>query len=238
VVTRKPAAYLVKQAWIGPHRFAVDERVIVPRSFIGELLREGLADVVGIDPAAVRRILDLCTGSGCLAVLAALEFPAAAVHATDISRDALAVAAGNVKDYDLAHRLTLHACDLFPHHSPGPADGFDLIIANPPYVTDASVAAFPPEYKAEPALAHTGGADGMDLVRRILDEASRWLTADGTLVMEIGRGRPVIERDYPDLAFLWLDTRESEGEVLAVTASQLAGAGVGRKGRTRRKGKP
>lgn len=216
--TRKPAPYLTQSAWIGGHKFYVDERVIVPRSFIGELIcKTGLSTAIGPEQT-VARILDLCTGSGCLAILASLAFPDAAIDASDISPDALAVARRNVADYDLKDRITLYAADLFDNLPPA---RYDLIIANPPYVTAAAVKAFPPEYRAEPELAHLGGRNGLDLVKRILDHAVDFLTAEGTLVVEIGDGRDVLESARPDLPFLWLDTETSEGEVFMLTAGDL-----------------
>lgn len=218
IVSRKPASYLVNEAWIGPYRFYVDERVIVPRSFLGELLVEGFDGIV--DPEQpVERILDLCTGSGCLAIIAAHTHPDATVDAADLMENALDVARRNVAEHGLDHRVTLHQGDLFG--AVGEAR-YDLILCNPPYVTSAAVAAFPPEYQAEPVAAHDGGKDGMILVRRVLDEARAHLSSHGVLVMEIGMGRPVIERAYPDLDLLWLDTAESEGEVFAVTAAALS----------------
>ncbi len=217
VVTRKPAPYLLNAAWIGPHRFYVDERVIIPRSYIGELLNGGLAGVVD-NPGSVGRVLDLCTGSGCLAILAALQFDAAEVDAVELSKDAIKVAEHNVADYRLADRVRVLQGDLF---SPVADERYDLIITNPPYVTAAAVAAFPPEFKAEPTMAHLGGADGMDIVRRILADAGRHLTADGMLVVEIGVGRNVLEAEFGHLPFLWLDTAESTGEVFALPATAL-----------------
>lgn len=217
IETRKPAPYLVGAAWIRGHRFAVDERVIVPRSYIGELLDDGLSAVVP-DPDGVERVLDLCTGSGCLAILAALTFPEAVVDAADISAGALEVATKNVADYGLGDRITLHRSDLF---SGLQGATYDLIISNPPYVTSAAVAAFPPEYAAEPELAHLGGADGLDLVRRILDEAPAHLAPDGMLIVEVGMARERLETEYPDLPFLWLDTEQSDGEVFALSADAL-----------------
>lgn len=214
ISTRKPAAYLTNEAWIGAHSFYVDERVIVPRSHIGELLSGGLADIVP-DPMAIRRVLDLCTGSGCLAILAALAFPHARVDASDISEDALAVARRNIADYALQDRIALIRSDLFEGL---PKERYDLILANPPYVAAEAVAAFPPEYAAEPAIAHAGGADGLDIVRRIIERAADYLTPEGNLVIEVGTGREILERDYPDEPFLWLDTAGSEGEVLALAA--------------------
>lgn len=218
IATRKPAPYLTQEAWIDGHSFYVDERVIVPRSFIGELLcRTSLSTVVA-DPEAVSRVLDLCTGSGCLAILAALAFPNAEVVGADISPDALEVARRNVSDYGLEDRISLIRSDLFA----GIDGKFDLVISNPPYVTAAAVAAFPPEYKAEPAIAHIGGEDGLDLVRRILDDAHGHVAQGGALVVEIGQGREALEAAYPEEEFLWLDTEESEGEVFALPAEALA----------------
>lgn len=219
ITTRKPAPYLAGVAYIQGHRFRVDERVIVPRSYIGELLcAEGLAAALPVSQP-IRRILDLCTGSGCLAILAALAFPEAKVDATEISGGALEVAARNVADYGLRERIALKQGDLF---APVAGSTYDLILANPPYVADAKVAAFPPEHAAEPALAHRGGTDGLDLVRRIIDEAPQHLEAGGVLVVEVGRGRAILEAAYPGLPFLWLDTETSEGEVFAISAGDLA----------------
>ena len=209
---RLPAAYLTNEAWLGEHRFYVDERVIVPRSFIAELLDEQLTPWVE-DPWAIGSALDLCTGSGCLAILAALAFPQAEVDAVDISADALSVAARNVADYALGDRVHLVQSDLFKELA---SRRYDLIIANPPYVSAAAVQAFPPEYRAEPVIAHLGGRDGLDAVRVILDEAPKHIEPGGKLVVETGTGRKILEAERPDLDFLWLDTAESEGEVLAL----------------------
>ena len=218
IATRKPASYLTNSAWIAGRKFYVDERVIVPRSFIGELLcRDGLAAAVA-DPLAPKRVLDLCTGSGCLAILAAEFFPHAQVDAADISSDALAVARRNIADYGLEGRITVHAADLFDGLPPA---RYDLIVCNPPYVTAAAVAAFPAEYQAEPVLAHLGGADGLDLVHRILRDCSAYLAPHGTLVMETGQARTDLEAARPDLPFLWLETETSEGEVLMLDAKDL-----------------
>jgi ribosomal protein L3 glutamine methyltransferase len=217
IATRKPAPYLTNEAWVQGHAFYVDERVIVPRSYIGELMGGGLEGVVA-DPDGVERVLDLCTGSGCLAVLAGLRFPEATVDASDVSGDALAVAERNVATYGLGERIELVRSDLFAGLA---GRTYDLILSNPPYVSAEAVAAFPPEYAAEPVLAHAGGEDGLDLVRRILAEAGRHLTPDGTLVVEIGTGRDILQAEFPRLPFLWLDTAESEGEVFALTAKDL-----------------
>lgn len=230
IKTRKPAPYLVGKAWIKGHAFRVDERVIVPRSFIGELIVESPEALVG-DPTRVTRVLDLCTGSGCLAILAALVFEGATVDAVDISPGALAVARMNIADYHLQERLTPIESNLFEALS---GRRYDLIVSNPPYVTRAAVDAFPPEHRAEPMLAHLGGEDGMDLVRRILAEAGRHLEPHGTLVVEIGTGRDVIERDFPELPLIWLDTEESEGEVLLATAADLGAGARQKKPKTRK----
>lgn len=232
VTTRKPAPYLVGRAWIKGHPFHVDERVIIPRSYIGELLIDA-PEAFARHPERVASVLDLCTGSGCLAILAALTFENARVDAVDISPGALEVARANVAAYGLADRVTALAGDLF-----GGLEGrrYDLVIANPPYVAAAEVAAFPPEYRAEPILAHLGGADGLDLVRRILAEAGEHLTDDGTLVVEVGTGRDLIEAEFAHLPFQWLDTEASEAEVFALAAGDLAelAEGGARKGRRKK----
>jgi len=224
VTTRKPAAYLVNKIYMRGLPFYVDERVIVPRSFIGELLDSHFTgeDSEGaslLDPANVTSVLDLCTGSGCLAILAARHFPNAKIDAVDISKDALAVAARNVGDYGLEDRITLHRGDLF---APLGGKRYDLIISNPPYVDAEGMAALPPECRAEPKLAFDGGADGLDIVRRILDEARAHLTPDGALLCEIGRGRDNVDAAWPELPLLWLDTEDSEAEVFYVAAADLS----------------
>lgn len=216
--TRKPAAYLVHAAYIQGRKFYVDERVIVPRSFIGELLVEDQLAAIVPNPVAVTRVLDLCTGSGCLAILAAEAFPNAEVDAADISEDALAVAQRNIRDYGLEERVHTFKSDLFDGL---PAGTYDLIISNPPYVTADAVAAFPPEYQAEPTLAHLGGADGMDLVHRILRDAPKRLAPGGGIIVEIGDGQATLEAARPDLPFLWLDTETSKAEVFALFADDL-----------------
>jgi ribosomal protein L3 glutamine methyltransferase len=221
VSSRKPAAYLVNKIYMRGLPFYVDERVIVPRSFIGELLDshfggEGAA-LIG-DPASVESVLDLCTGSGCLAILASRNFPNARVDAVDLSGDALEVATRNVADFGLQDRVMLHRGDLF-----GPVSGkrYDLIISNPPYVDAEGMAALPRECRAEPKLAFDGGADGLDVIRRILREARRHLTPEGGLLCEIGRCRPALEAAFPQTDFLWLDTEDSEGEVFWIGAADL-----------------
>jgi ribosomal protein L3 glutamine methyltransferase len=216
ISSRKPAAYLTREAWIGKNRFYVDERVIVPRSFIGELLTTGGLAHLRLGGDNEPRVLDLCTGSGCLAILCALAFENARVDASDVSPDALDVAERNVHEYRLQDRIVLAQGDLF---APWVGNRYDLIVANPPYVDDAARAAFPPEYAAEPAIAHAGGADGLAIVRRILAEGADFLAPNGTLVVEIGSGRTILEQQYPQVDFLWLDTAESEGEVFALSTS-------------------
>jgi ribosomal protein L3 glutamine methyltransferase len=225
VATRKPAAYLVNKIYMRGLPFYVDERTIVPRSFIGELLDshfrgQGDDDDTSLidDPLGVERVLDLCTGSGCLAVLAAGAFPNAAIDAVDISRDALEVAARNVAEYGLAHRVTLLRGDLFKAIGDG---RYDLIMSNPPYVDAEGMAELPRECRAEPKLAFDGGADGLDMIRRILQEAERHLTPGGGLLCEIGRGRERLEAAFPQLPLLWLDSEESEGEVFWIGAADL-----------------
>jgi ribosomal protein L3 glutamine methyltransferase len=223
VTTRKPAAYLVNKIYMRGIPFYVDERVIVPRSFIGELLDSHFAGEEGegaslMDPFSVESVLDLCTGSGCLAILAARHFPNATVDAVDISKDALAVAARNVADHGLEDRVALHRGDLF---TPFGNKRYDLIISNPPYVDAEGMAALPPECRAEPKLAFDGGPDGLDIVRRILDQAGRHLTPEGGLLCEIGRGRDSVDAAYPQAPLLWLDTEDSEAEVFWIAAADL-----------------
>jgi ribosomal protein L3 glutamine methyltransferase len=224
ITTRKPAAYLVNKIYMRGLPFYVDERVIVPRSFIGELLDshfggESDGDPTLIDdPGAVENVLDLCTGSGCLAILASRNFPNAEIDAVDISKDAIEVAARNVADFGLQDRVMLHRGDLF---GPIPDKRYDLIISNPPYVDAEGMAGLPRECRAEPKLAFDGGADGLDVIRRILNEAGRHLTPEGGLLCEIGRCRGALEAAYPNTDFLWLDTEDSEGEVFWIGAADL-----------------
>ena len=225
ISTRKPAAYLVNKIYMRGLPFYVDERTIVPRSFIGELLDshfsgKGDDDDSSLidDPLGIKSVLDLCTGSGCLAILAARAFPNAAIEAVDMSRDALDVAARNVADYALADRVTLHRGDLF---QPVGDKRYDLIISNPPYVDARGMTKLPRECRAEPKLAFDGGADGLDIIRRILQETGRHLTPEGGLLCEIGRGRDTLEAAFPQLPLLWLDTEESAGEVFWIGAADL-----------------
>ena len=214
---RLPAAYLTHEAWLGEHKFYVDERVIVPRSFIAELLDEQLTPWID-DPWAIESALDLCTGSGCLAILTALAFPNAAVAAVDLSKDAISVAERNVADYDLGDRIELIQSDAFTKLQ---GRQFDLIISNPPYVNAESVAVLPPEYLHEPELALGSGEDGLDFTRIILREAKKHLTENGILVVEIGHNRDALEAAYPTLPFTWLDTAAGDDFVFLLHASDL-----------------
>ena len=223
IATRKPASYLLRRAYIGVEAFYVDERVIIPRSFIGELLLSGTitgeASSLIPDSAGISKVLDLCTGSGCLAVLAAQRFSRAAIHAADLSKEALDVARINIAARGLESRITLFQGDLY---RPLGESRYDLILSNPPYVDAAAMAALPPEYRHEPAMALAGGGvDGLDIIRRILSDAPRHLTASGMLICEIGRGREILARDYPHIPFLWLETEHSEGEVFCLAAEDL-----------------
>jgi ribosomal protein L3 glutamine methyltransferase len=216
VSLRMPAPYLLGAAYMQGVRFQIDRRALIPRSFIGDLLAHGAVPVA--DPRRVRRVLDLCTGSGCLAILAALAFPRARIDAVDLSAGALALAKRNVAAHRLADRITLHRGDLF---QPVDAERYDLILSNPPYVDAAGMAKLPPEFQHEPRMALAAGNDGLDLVRRLLDQAKRHLTRNGGLVCEIGRGRKPLERAYPNLPFLWLDTELSQSEVFWLARADL-----------------
>ena len=224
VTTGKPAAYLVNKIYMRGLPFYVDERVIVPRSFIGELLDSHFGDENSDtpslikDPLEITSVLDLCTGSGCLAILAARHFPNAEIDAVDLSQDALAVAARNIADHGLEQPIRLYQGDLF---KPLSDKRYDLIISNPPYVDAASLTSLPRECRAEPRLAFDGGADGLDIVRRILMDAGAHLRPDGGLLCEVGRGRKRLELAFPWLPLLWLDTEESQGEVFWITAADL-----------------
>ncbi|MGE3246202.1 MAG: 50S ribosomal protein L3 N(5)-glutamine methyltransferase [Beijerinckiaceae bacterium] len=219
VTTRKPAAYLLKKSYIKGVPFYVDERVIVPRSFIGELMFSGLFDEDGggqlLDPNAIHTVLDLCTGSGALAILAAHVFPGAHVDAVEISPGAAEVARRNIAECGVGERIELLTGDLF---APLGKRRYDLILTNPPYVDAEAMAALPQEYRHEPELALAGGPDGLDVVRRILKDAPAHLNPGGGLLCEIGTGREILEGEFPGLPFLWLDTEESNGEVFWIAA--------------------
>lgn len=221
IATRKPAAYLLNKIYMRGLPFYVDERTIVPRSFIGELLDAHFGDdsLFSLrDPSQVSRVLDLCTGSGCLAILAAYAFPSATVDAVDLSAAALAVAKRNVAEHQLKDRVRLHQGDLF---APLAGKRYDLIITNPPYVDAEGMASLPQECRYEPEMAFAGGDDGIDLVRTILAGTKAHLTEDGGLLCEVGRCRLALEAAYPEMPFLWLDTEESEGEVFWLEANAL-----------------
>ena len=220
ISTRKPAAYFTQEAWLQGVPFYVDERVIVPRSFIAELIADGGFDY-WLGPHT-QRVLDLCTGNGSLAVLAAMAWPDVRVDAADLSTDALAVARINVDKHDLQGRVTLIESDGLAH-CPGP---YDLIICNPPYVSAASMAALPPEFRAEPALAldgnTQGSTDGMDFIRQLLDAVPDHMTQDAVLVLEIGNEREHFERAFLSLEAIWLETSAGEDQVVLLTRAALA----------------
>ena len=218
VIDREPVAYITHQAWQGDYDFYVDERVLVPRSFIYELLGEPLSPWIEY-PELVHRALDLCTGSGCLAIQLADHYPAAEVDAVDISLDALEVAAYNVQDYGFEDRINLIHTDLFE----GLEGTYDLIISNPPYVDAQSVADLPEEYLHEPKIALGSGEDGLDATRQILLHAAKYLNPKGVLLVEIGHNRDVLEAQYPELPFIWLETSGGDGFVFLLTREQLLG---------------
>ncbi|PUE15519.1 50S ribosomal protein L3 N(5)-glutamine methyltransferase [Limnohabitans sp. WS1] len=213
--TRKPAAYLTREAWLQGVSFYIDERAIVPRSLIAEVLADGTIDAWLSDQT--RHVLDLCTGNGSLAVLAALAWPEVQVTGADISDDALAVAAINIERHDLNERVKLLHSDGLSD-APGP---FDLILCNPPYVCQASMDALPAEYRAEPELALAGGTDGMDFVRQLFRDAPSHMSEHAVLVLEIGHEREHFEAAFPQLEAAWLDTSQGEDQVLLITRSAL-----------------
>jgi len=212
-----PAAYLTHEAWLGDFSFYVDKRVLIPRSFIAELLREQLAPWV-TDPAAIRSALDLCTGSGCLAILLANAFEKARIDATDISNEALEVASKNVDDYGLEQRINLLQSDLF---SALAGRRYDLIISNPPYVNAEAMAALPEEYRHEPRNALASGEDGLEATQAILQEAANYLTDEGMLIVEIGHNRAALEEIFPQTPFTWLETSAGDGFVFMLKRDHL-----------------
>jgi ribosomal protein L3 glutamine methyltransferase len=217
VVDRVPAAYITNEGWLGTYSFYVDERVIVPRSFIAELIPQHFSPWVN-DPDQIKNVLELCTGSGCLAIMMADAFPDAVVDAVDISTDALAVAERNVRTYQLDGRVNLIASDLYQNV---PFKKYDLIITNPPYVNAVSMGQLPQEYKREPQIALAGGIDGMDLVRKIVQGAAERLTPDGILMVEIGNERAFAEAAFGHLGLTWLTTSAGDDMVFLLTADQL-----------------
>lgn len=216
-VERVPAAYITNQAWLGSYAFYVDERVLVPRSFIAELIPESFSPWVE-DAFAVENILELCTGSGCLAIMMADAFPNSVVDAVDISADALAVAEQNIRDYKLEGRVNPILSDLYANV---PFKKYDLIVTNPPYVNSASMSALPPEYLHEPLIGLAGGEDGMDLVRQIVEGAADYLTPDGILMVEIGNEREYAEAAFGHLGLTWVTTSAGDDMVFLLTADQL-----------------
>jgi ribosomal protein L3 glutamine methyltransferase len=216
-VDRVPAAYITNEAWLGTYPFYVDERVLVPRSFIAELIPQFFSPWVE-DPDAVTNVLELCTGSGCLAIMLADAFGNSVVDAVDISTDALAVAAINIDKYELAGRVNPIASDLYDNV---PAKRYDLIVSNPPYVNSASMGKLPPEYLVEPQIALAGGDDGMDLVRKIIAGAAERLTPDGILVVEIGNEYDYAEAAFGHLGLTWLTTSTGDDAVFLLRADQL-----------------
>ena len=217
VSERLPAAYLTGEAWLQGHRFKVDPRVIIPRSPISELLADGLSPWIE-DPDSVDYVLDLCTGSGCLAVLAALAFPNAQVDAVDLSEQALEVADQNIELSGLDGRIATHCSDLFDQL---PECEYQLILCNPPYVNSRSMQTLPQEYRHEPAMALAGGEDGMDLVRRLLRDAPGFMAPDGLLVLEIGNEYANFIAAFPELDPVWLSTANTEDHILMLTRDQL-----------------
>jgi ribosomal protein L3 glutamine methyltransferase len=214
---RIPAAYLTHEAWLGDFRFYVDERVIIPRSYIAELIPGALEPFVG-PPSSVKSALDMCTGSGCLAILMAHAYADADIDAVDISSDALAVAQRNVSDYGLAARINLIRSDLFANL---PEKNYDLMICNPPYVNAMAMDALPAEYRYEPQIALAGGDDGLDAVRILLKEAPRFLNHGASVVVEIGNNRAAAETAFPRLPMVWLPTHTAEDAVFAVKREDL-----------------
>lgn len=214
-----PAAYLTNEAWLGDYRFYVDERVIVPRSFIAELLEEQFSPWLDTDPWDVENVLDLCTGSGCLAILSALAFPNAAVDAVDLSPEALAVARRNVDDYGLQDRVRLVESNLCQKLEE--TARYDIMISNPPYVNAESMDDLPEEYRREPEMALAGGDDGLDLVHIILQEAHLHLKPNGLLIVEIGHNREVLEAIYPETPFTWLETQAGDQYVFMLRREEL-----------------
>ncbi|MGH8697120.1 MAG: 50S ribosomal protein L3 N(5)-glutamine methyltransferase [Burkholderiales bacterium] len=219
IATREPLAYVLREAWLANHRFYVDRRVIVPRSHIAELVPNRLAPWLPWGEAT--RVLDLGTGSGCLAILAALAFPRARVDASDVSAAALAVARRNVKSYRLGRRIRPVRSDLFA----ALPERYELILCNPPYVPATEMRRLPAEYRAEPRLALAGGRDGLSFVRRLLAEAGDHLASNGVLVMEIGANRKTLEKAFPRLPFTWLATSAGQGLVFLLRRTELAARG-------------
>jgi len=218
-VDHVPVPYLTNQAWLGDFRFYVDERVVIPRSFVAELLRDRLAPWIR-DDQVVTSILDMCTGSGCLAILAADAFPDAEIDAVDLSADALAVAQHNVAEYGLQDRINLVRSDLFENVN-SEDKTYDVILSNPPYVTQAAMAELPAEYRHEPELGLASGDDGLDAIRRIIALARGYLNVGGLLIVEAGHNRRIVEKAFPGLPFVWLSTPSGEDKVFLLHRDEL-----------------
>ena len=216
-VDRLPAAYITGEAWLGEFRFEVDKRVIIPRSYFAELLHDGFSPWVQ-DPEAVTAAMDMCTGSGCLAILMAFAFPNAEIVAVDISQDALDVAAANIAAYGLEDRIRLVKSDGFAQV---PEQRFDFILSNPPYVTREAMEALPAEYLHEPGLALGSGEDGLDLVRKLLADAPRYLAPEGLLAIEVGHNREIVEEAFPTLSPTWLSAPSGDDKIFVLEAGQL-----------------
>jgi len=214
---RLPAAYITGEAWLGDFRFKVDPRVIIPRSYFAELLEDGFSPWIQ-DPEEVTAAMDMCTGSGCLAILMAHAFPNAEIVAVDISQDALDVAAENIAAYGLEDRIKLVLSDGF---AAVPEQGFDFILSNPPYVTRESMESLPAEYLHEPGLALGSGEDGLDLVRKLLADAPRFLKPDGVLAIEVGHNRDIVEEAFPTLAPTWVSAPGGEDKIFVLQVGQL-----------------
>jgi ribosomal protein L3 glutamine methyltransferase len=217
IARRLPAAYLTHEAWQAGLRFYVDERVLIPRSYFADLLVEGFSPWIE-DPYTIGTALDLCTGSGCLAILMAHAFPEARIDAADISKDALEVAKRNVADYDLKARVRLVQGDLFAGLG---KRKYDLIVSNPPYVTAQAMRDLPPEYRHEPESALAAGDDGLDIVRRILAGAKNHLKQDGLLAIEVGHNRDIVDAAFPRLPLTWIDTESGEGKIFTLRREDL-----------------
>jgi len=216
ISTRKPLAYLVGEAWFAGHRFFVDERAIVPRSHLGEWIPDQFAP--WLDPTPIKRIVDIGTGGGCIAISLALAFPDTHVDATDLSAEALEVAQKNVERYGLADRVTLHQCDLYPDSSVAP---WDLIVTNPPYVDDATMSDLPDEYHHEPDMAFRGGTEGLDIIERIVSGAAERLNPGGFFIIEAGTARLAMEKAWPDATPMWLSTSSGEDGIALIDDQEL-----------------
>ena len=217
---RLPAAYLTQQAWLGDYRFYVDPRVIVPRSYFANLLEEGMMPWVE-GPEQITSALDMCTGSGCLAILMAIAFPNSQIDAVDLSTDALAVAQQNIADYGLQDRVIPIESDLFDGLKSKNPRRYDLIISNPPYVTHESMLNLPAEYRHEPVMALAAGNDGLDIVHRLIKEAGCHLNPGGLLAVEVGHNRSIVEAAYPDLPLTWIDTADAEEKIFIIHREEL-----------------